>query len=1603
IARRHETLRTGFTTVDGRPRQVIHPPLPSVVANIDLAHLPADAREAEAQRLTQEDATRTFDLARGRPFRATLLRLAGDDHLLLLNVHHIVSDGWSTGVMFRELSALYEAFARDEVSPLPELPIRYSDFAAWEAEQLHGGAMAAQLCYWTSQLADAPPLLTFPTDRPRPAVPAHAGRTFAFPIPADAANAVREMANALRVTPFMAMLAAWQMVLGRCAGQDDVVVGSPIAGRTQADLEGLIGFFVNMLPLRGDLRGDPTFAELLGRVKETTLTAYANQDVPFDLVVQALGAGRDRSHGAVFQAVFVYLNGPALSLALGDARVELVHPDTGTSEFDLNLSVEEEGEAYVGRLTYRTDLFGAGTIERLADAYRTVLEEAAAHPRRRISELTVPPVTSAATVSVSTSAVSASAESVSGDGAMGGGASPVVSGVSGDAARVAPTTATEVALAAIWAEVLGVERVGATDDFTARGGSELGASRVAERVREAFGVDVTIRAVLEARTVARLAARIDRMARPAGQGTDGIARISRGTHAPASSAQRRLWFVDRLRPGGSTYNVPEALRISGPIDVAALEAALGEIVARHEALRTVFATVDREPVQVVRPASPVTLAVTDLSAMPAGEREATARGLASAEADRPFDLERGPLFRASMIRLAADDHVLLVTMHHIVSDGWSMGVLYRELSALYAAFAGGASADLPMLPVQYADFAAWERERTAGGAMDADLAYWAERLKGAPALLELPADRPRPAMPSHRGGYEPVELSAELAEAVRALARGEGATPFMALLAGWQALLARASGQDDIVVGSPIAGRTRPELEGLIGFFVNMLPLRADVSADPTFRELLAQVRESTLGAFAHQELPFDRLVEEVAPERSLRHGPVFQVSFAFHNSPQTDLSLGDARVERFAQEVGFTKFDLELALWDGADGLRGTLGYAADLFDAANVRRLARQLRALLAAAVANPDARISRLSAMDEAERAALLAEWTADSVDATTSTVHALFAEQAEATPDAVAVGSGDARMTYAELDARSNRLARHLRARGVGAETRVGLSMERGPELVVALVAILKAGGAYVPLDPAYPAERLAFMLRDAGVSLVLATRDLAAQLPLDGIETVLADEEAGEIAARSSAAPEEVCGPDSLAYVVYTSGSTGTPKGVGVPHRAVVRLVRGADFCAMGADEVFLQMAPVAFDASTLEVWAPLLNGGRLAPFPAGTPTPDALADFIEREDVTTLWLTAGLFHQVTDARPGCFARVRQLLAGGDVLSVPHVRRVMEMHPHLRLVNGYGPTENTTFTCCRTIRPEDAARPGIPLGRAIRGTRAYVLDPALQPVADGLPGELYAGGEGVARGYVGRPALTAERFVPDPFSAAPGARMYRTGDRVRRLADGAIEFMGRLDGQVKIRGFRIETGEIEAVLAAHPSIESAAVTVREDAPGDKRLVAYFTSPEAPSAADLRAHLKARLPEYMVPPAFVHLPSLPLNANGKVDRRALPAPSSDATAAGEYVAPRNSTESVLAGIWAEVLRLERVGAEDDFFALGGHSLRATQVTSRAEEAFRVPVPVAALFETPTVAGLAREIDRLREAGAAAGPSPIVPVARQARRPLAGRGAGNLPSNR
>ncbi|HEX2079055.1 MAG TPA: amino acid adenylation domain-containing protein, partial [Longimicrobium sp.] len=1154
-------------------------------------------------------------------------------------------------------------------------------------------------------------------------------------------------------------------------------------------------------------------------------------------------------------------------------------------------------------------------------------------------------------------------------------------------AYVAPATPTQEIVAAIWGEVLGRERVGAHDGFFDLGGHSLLATRVVSRIRDAFGVELPLRAIFEAPTVAGLAERVDAMLRGGDRSTvPPVVPVPRDGPLPLSFAQQRLWFLDQLEPGGSAYNLGYALRLAGVLDVDALERSLAEIVRRHEVLRTRFPSVDGEAVQVIDPAGPVRIERVDLMHLPeaerlTAERLTAARELAAREQARPFDLAAGPLLRCTLVRLADDDHALLITLHHIVSDGWSTGVLVREASALYGAFSGGAASPLSDLPIKYADFAAWQRAWLSGEVLDAQVAYWRARLAGAPPLLEIPTDRPRPQVPSGRGAAVPFTLSAQTTEALRALSRRQGATLFMSLLAGWQLLLSKYSGQPDVSVGSPIAGRTRVETEGLIGSFVNTLVLRTDLSGAPTFRDVIGRVREVTLGAYQHQDVPFEKLVEELAPERSLSHTPLFQALLTLQNNTRETLALGSLAAEPLGGAQPAAQFDLALSVADTAAGLAGGLTYRTDLFDRATAERMVEHLRVLLEEMAAHPERRTDSVELLRGAERARVLGEWNATDADyAADRCIHHLIEAQAARTPDAPAVVFGGETVTYRELDERANRLAHRLGRLGAGPEVRVGISLERSAEMVVAILAVLKSGAAYVPLDPAYPAERVAFMLEDSHASVLVTQARLLDRFAGAGTRTVCVDEDAAAIVAQPARAPRVRVDARNAAYVIYTSGSTGRPKGVVVPHAAVSAFFTGMDERVGGTvPGTWLAVTRISFDIHVLELLWTLACGFRVVVQPEAEHAADGetLARQIRRHAVTHLQCTPSLAAMlVAESGVEALSGLERLLLGGEALPADLAAQVATVL-HGRLVNLYGPTETTVWSATHAV---EAGQGIVPIGRPIANTRVYVLDAALRPQPAGVPGELFIGGAGVTRGYLRRPALTAERFIPDAFSGAGGARLYRTGDRARWLHDGTLEYLGRLDEQVKVRGFRIEPGEIETVLRRCEGVRECAVVVREHAPGDRRLVAYVAG--GADAEALRAALRRTLPDYMVPSAFVALDALPLTPNGKLDRRALPAPVMEADE-DAYVAPATPTEELLAGLFADVLGVESVGARDDFFALGGHSLLATRVVSRIRAAFGADLPLRVFFRDPTAAALAAWLREHR--GGEGAPPPIERVAR------------------
>ena len=981
----------------------------------------------------------------------------------------------------------------------------------------------------------------------------------------------------------------------------------------------------------------------------------------------------------------------------------------------------------------------------------------------------------------------------------------------------------------------------------------------------------------------------------------------RGTDVPLSFAQQRLWLLDQLEPTSWTYNVTVARRLRGALQLDPLQRALDELLARHEALRTTYPMVDGHPVQRIGPSQPFPLRIVD--ATDSGCAEAEAKRVAGVEVRREFNLSHGPMIRGVLVRLSPGDHVFVLTMHHIATDAWSEGVLLRELGVLYDAFADGQPSPLAPLPIQYADFAVWQRERFAGESLHEQLEYWLPQLEGLPPLLEIPADHPRPLRRSGRGGSIDIEISASLTTELRRVAGAGRATLFMTVLAAFQLMLARYSGQDDIAVGTAIANRPRLETEGLVGFFTNTLVLRTDLSGDPSFLDVIARVRDVALDAYRYQDLPFEHLVKALRPERSLGHTSLFQHMFVFQNTLGRVLNLDGLTVEEFALDHDTAMFDLTLTLREERDMLVGTLEYTTDLFDQPTAERMAGEFRKLLEAAVADPDRPFSEFDLLDHSERHKVLVEWNNTRAAFPNRCIHELFRERAAAHPDAIALTEGDVSLTYRDLNERADALASRLRALGVGPDVRVGILLYRSTDAIVAILATLKAGGAYVPLDPDYPVARIAFMVDDSQIEVVVtrdALRDLVGQCR---VQVVRMDVDDGPMLEPRNDAPT-IATPDNLAYVVYTSGSTGMPKGVLVEHRAVIALLFGVDYVHFDEVGAILHMAPLAFDASTFEIWGALLHGARCVVYPDQKFALDRFGTVLAAH-VDTLWLTAAVFNAVIDEDWRILRGIRQLIVGGEALSVDHVAKAIEFLPHVRLVNGYGPTEVTTFAACHEIRAFEPGTDRVPIGRPIANTELYILDGSRQPVPIGVPGELYLGGAGLARGYLNRPELTTERFVPHPFCTNPDARLYRTGDLARYRSDGDVEFLGRLDDQIKVRGFRVEPGEVEAVIREFPAVTTAAVMGRKDDRGQHHLIAYVVGGASRplSTHELRDHLRSRLPEYLVPDGIVTVDSLPLTPNGKLDRKALAALEVGVEPEATYAAPSTVTERVLSELWAE----------------------------------------------------------------------------------------------
>jgi amino acid adenylation domain-containing protein len=1060
------------------------------------------------------------------------------------------------------------------------------------------------------------------------------------------------------------------------------------------------------------------------------------------------------------------------------------------------------------------------------------------------------------------------------------------------------------------------------------------------------------------------------------QTTDAAVSIpvrSGGVPPPLSAAQEQLWLMDQLTPGSTGFNIPAVLRLEGRLDVAALQSGLDQIVRRHEILRTTFQLRDRELIQAVAPPASVPLPLVDLSCVPTAARQQEALRFAATEASRPFDLASGPLLRIHLVRLAEDDHLIVLTVHHTVFDEWSVNLFVQELVAIYTANSGGMAAVLPELPIQYGDFAAWQREWLKSDARATQLEYWKQQLAGVPRMLELPTDRPRKPVQTFEGATASIVLERELADALTSLARAQDGTMFMALLALWQVLFYRYTDQNQILITSGVASRNHRETESLIGCLTNIVVLRGDLSAGMTFRAVLRQARQAALGAFSHQDLPFEHLVQELHPERDLSHPPFSQCMLVLLNTSPKPLSVEDLRLTPIALDSTTTQYDLLLHFWEDKRQLFGRLRYSTSLFDASTVHRMLGHFRALLEQVARNPDLPIGDVEILTEPERKMLVVDCNKTAAPFPAGEcLHQLVEARVDEDPDRPAVVTSQRTYSYADVDRLANGVAVRLRSRGIGPGAAVAIAMKRSVESIVGLLGILKAGAGYVPIDPDYPRDRVEFMLADSGVPLVLTQSRILSSLPPLGDRALCVDlSDSCDVRPRSGATP------DNLAYLIYTSGSTGTPKAVALDHRG--RVNNFADFnrrFEIGPGDRLLALASLGFDMSAYDVFGTLMAGAAIVlPDAADEREPAHWADMMRRHKITVWHSVPALLQLLVDrfsaAGGGSLESLRMVLLGGDWIPVTLPDRLRALTPHVRVIALGGATEVSMDSTIFEVGRCDPAWESIPYGRPMANQTAYVLDRRGHPSPIGVPGELHLGGVGVGWGYFNRPELTAEKFVPDPFASRPGARLYRTGDLARCTPDCTLELLGRLDHQVKIRGVRIEPGEVSARLRQHPAVSEAVVVAREDAPGDKRLVAYVLGDSTLPAigAELRAFIREALPEYMVPSAIIPLDRLPLTPNGKLDRKALPPPAPVAMPSAEAgLAPRNSLEGAIAAIWCDVLGIPSVDIDRNFFDLGGHSLLAAQVASRLLEVFQLDVPLRMVFLSPTVAAISAAVERL-----------------------------------
>jgi amino acid adenylation domain-containing protein len=1485
VLRQHEVLRATFTAGEGQPIQFINPVRPINLPIVDLSELPPTQREGQARRLAAEEAQRPFDLKQGPLLRATLLRLGQAEYVLILVIHHIAFDAWSARVFIRELSTLYQTLSTGDPSPLPELPIQYADFAHWQRAQLQGETLEAQLAYWKETLAGAAPSLDLPIDHPRPARMTYRGASRSLRLPASLVESVKSLSRQESATLFMTLLAAFQALLYRYTGQDDMVVGCPIAGRTRVETEGLIGLFINTLIIRVDLSGEPSFRELLGRVRKAALGAYAHQDLPFEKLVEALQLKRDMSRPPLFQVMFNLENMAEENFESPELSVTRFEFDSGLAAMDLNLEVVQEAEGLLCLLRYNTDLFEAATIERMLGHFQTLLEGVVANPEQSLSHL------------------------------------PCLS-------------------EAEQQQLLTKRSSSLPDQF------------------------------------------------------DDVNNLTNLT-----TLQFQFWIGQKLQPETGLFNLIDTFVIAGPIQPEHFQKAFQALIHQTDSLRTVIEEIEGIPQQRILDKLSYTMEYLDLSQEPAPQLSFQA--WLQQRSQTPFDLE-GRLFEAALLKVSEDQFIWYLSIHHIISDGWSFYLIFQRMQEFYRRSLEG-RLDQPVTSPSFQAFADEDAAYRRSSHYFSDKAYWEKKLAYQAQPLTFYGRTPARQPASVRRidcelGIERTQKLKARAQQARFVGKTMNVTLFNILLGVFSAYLYRVTGNDEFLIGTPFLNRPSAVFKETVGLFMQVAPLRIKISENDTFAALIEKVQAESAETSQHYRYTLRN-----------HQNSLYDVIFNYHNVSFSRFN-GMPAQEKWLHS-GNDGHSLSLHVrYPEAESLLLQFDFHPDVFDEEQQARAVEHFLHLLDAFLEDPEQPFSRANMLSIAEKQRLLVEF--NQTETTFSEglcIQQLFEAQAEYTPDALAVISPaedaqsgrDQHLTYRELNRRANQLAHYLKKRGVGPEVLVGLCVERSLEMLVGMWGILKAGGAYIPLDPNYPQERLAFIIKDTQMPVLLTQQNLLKAAPPEcGAHIICLDAEWPAISQEPVVNPRQEVGAGNLAYVIYTSGSTGKPKGVMIEHRALVNYTEAAraEF-KLKLNERVLQFASISFDASAEEIYPCLTSGATLVlRTDSMLNSAQRFLEMCRAWRLTLLDLPTAYWHELTTAleveQLSLPASIRLVIIGGEKALPEQLNRWQRcVGRGVRLLNTYGPTETTVVaTAWELAEPVEVERgwTAAPIGRPIRNVQTYILDPYLQPVPLGLPGELYIGGAGLARGYLNQPELTAQKFIHSPFKnndelgmmnpqgkcdeSKPfhSSLLYKSGDLVRYQLDGTIEFLGRTDHQVKIRGFRIELGEIEAALGQHPAVSDNVVVVREDEPGDKRLVAYFRPKQAdvPTNSELRNYLKNKLPDYMLPSLFVALESLPLTPNGKVDRRALPKPEmSRAELDRNFVAPRTSVERQIAEIWGQLLKLERVGIYDNFFELGGHSLLATQVISRLCDTFKITLPLRSLFETSNLAVLAEGIEALR----------------------------------